>query len=59
MDCEWTIQANPNSNVQLFFLTFEVEDFENCTYDYVEVYAGMEDTSGPLFGRFCGNAVRE
>ncbi|XP_055853298.1 dorsal-ventral patterning protein tolloid [Episyrphus balteatus] len=57
MDCEWTIQAPPSSNVQLFFLEFDIENNENCTYDYVEVYSGMEDTSGPLYGRFCGNTV--
>ncbi|CAD7084767.1 unnamed protein product [Hermetia illucens] len=55
MDCDWTIQADPGRNVQLIFLSFELEDIENCTYDYVEVYAGMEDTSGPLYGRYCGS----
>ena len=57
MDCEWTIQSPPSSNVLLSFLTFDIESSENCSYDYVQVYSGMEDTSGPLFGQFCGNAV--
>lgn len=57
MDCDWTIQADPGRNVQLIFLSFELEDIENCTYDYVEVYAGMEDTSGSLYGRYCGSNV--
>ncbi|KAH8397671.1 hypothetical protein KR215_004540 [Drosophila sulfurigaster] len=53
MDCEWTIQAPPNSNVQLIFLTFDIESSENCTYDYVQVFSGMEDTSGPMYGQYC------
>ncbi|XP_037942752.1 dorsal-ventral patterning protein tolloid-like, partial [Teleopsis dalmanni] len=57
MDCEWTIQAPPSSNVQLLFLTFDIESSENCTYDYVQVYSGMEDTSGPMYGQYCGNTL--
>ncbi|KAH8417139.1 hypothetical protein KR222_004379 [Zaprionus bogoriensis] len=55
MDCEWTIQAPPNSNVQLIFRAFDIESSENCTYDYVQVFSGMEDTSGPMYGQYCGN----
>ncbi|EDW13989.1 dorsal-ventral patterning protein tolloid [Drosophila mojavensis] len=57
MDCEWTIQAPPNRNVQLIFLTFDIESSENCTYDYVQVFSGMEDTSGPMYGQYCGNSL--
>ncbi|XP_037806312.1 dorsal-ventral patterning protein tolloid [Lucilia sericata] len=57
MDCEWTIQAPPSSNVQLIFLTFDLENSENCTYDYVQVFSGMEDTSGPMYGQYCGNII--
>ncbi|XP_017846556.1 dorsal-ventral patterning protein tolloid isoform X3 [Drosophila busckii] len=57
MDCEWTIQAPPNSNVQLLFLTFDIESSENCTYDYVQVFSGMEDISGPMYGQYCGNLL--
>lgn len=57
MDCEWTIQAPPNRNVQLIFLTFDIESSENCTYDYVQVFSGMEDISGPMYGQYCGNVV--
>ncbi|XP_061399860.1 protein tolkin [Musca vetustissima] len=57
MDCEWTIQAPPNSYVNLIFLTFDLESSENCTYDYVQVFSGMEDTSGPMYGQYCGNTI--
>uniref|UniRef100_A0A1A9WC30 Metalloendopeptidase n=1 Tax=Glossina brevipalpis TaxID=37001 RepID=A0A1A9WC30_9MUSC len=57
MDCEWLIQAPPSSNVQLIFLTFDLETSENCTYDYVQVFSGMEDTSGPMYGQYCTNTL--
>lgn len=57
MDCEWLIQAPVSSNVQLIFLTFDLETSENCTYDYVQVFSGMEDTSGPMYGQYCTNTV--
>ncbi|XP_071440384.1 protein tolkin [Hetaerina americana] len=54
-DCDWVIEASPGFSVHLTFLTFEVEDEGDCTYDYVEVYSGL-DTGGASYGRFCGNA---
>jgi len=56
-DCEWTIQAPTSLSVQLIFLTFDLETDENCTYDYVQVFSGMEDTSGPMYGQYCGTQV--
>ncbi|XP_063217252.1 protein tolkin-like isoform X2 [Bacillus rossius redtenbacheri] len=54
-DCDWSIEAPPGRSVHLTFLTFEVEDEQDCNYDYVEVYSGL-DASGPSYGRFCGNS---
>jgi tolkin protein len=54
-DCDWSIEAEPGRNVHLTFLTFELEDEQDCGYDYVEVYSGL-DASGPSYGRFCGNS---
>ncbi|BES88254.1 CUB domain [Nesidiocoris tenuis] len=53
-DCDWTIEADPGMIVHLVFLTFEVEDEQDCAYDYVEVFSGM-DSSGPSYGKYCGN----
>jgi tolkin len=58
-DCEWRIEAELGKNVQLTFLTFEVEEEKTCSYDYVEVYGGLDDSSGPLHGKYCGNMVIE
>ncbi|XP_055525021.1 tolloid-like protein 1 [Wyeomyia smithii] len=54
-DCEWSIEADRDKNVQLKFLTFDVEEERMCSYDYVEVYGGLDDASGPLHGKYCGN----
>lgn len=56
-DCEWVIEATRGRNIQLSFVTFEVEEEKSCSYDYVEVYSGVDDSSGRLHGRYCGNAV--
>ncbi|XP_058467763.1 protein tolkin-like [Malaya genurostris] len=55
-DCEWSIEADRDKNVQLKFLTFDVEEERMCSYDYVEVYGGLDDASGPLHGKYCGNS---
>lgn len=56
-DCDWTIEAQPGYNVHLTFLTFNLEDEKDCGYDYVEVFNGPDLSSGPSYGRFCGNTV--
>lgn len=56
-DCEWVIEATRGRNIQLTFIAFEIEEEKSCAYDYVEVYSGVDDSSGRLHGRFCGNAV--
>ena len=43
-------------NVHLSFLTFEMEDEQDCGYDFIEVFSGYDD-QGPSYGRFCGNKV--
>ena len=55
-DCDWIIQAPENYRVHLRFITFETEHEESCSYDYVEIYDG-EDESYNHLGRFCGNNV--
>lgn len=56
-DCEWTIEADQGRNVQLTFLTFDVEEEKTCSYDYVEIYAGLDDISAIFNGKYCGNSV--
>ncbi|CAO1402934.1 unnamed protein product [Diamesa serratosioi] len=55
-DCEWTIEATQGRNVQLSFLTFDIEEEKGCSYDYVEVFSGLDDNSGIMHGKFCGSS---
>ena len=55
-DCDWVIEAPESKRVRLRFVTFEVEHEADCTYDYVEVYDGYDDSSHNM-GRYCGNKV--
>ena len=55
-DCDWIIEAPPGQNVHLSFLSFEMEDEQDCGYDYIEVFSGYDD-AGPSYGRYCGNKV--
>ena len=36
-DCDWIIEAPQDKNVHLAFLTFELEDEQDCGYDFIEV----------------------
>ena len=57
-DCDWIIEAPSGQNVHLSFLSFEMEDEQDCGYDYIEVFSGYDD-AGPSYGRFCGNKVSQ
>jgi hypothetical protein len=56
-DCEWVIEATRGRNIQITFTAFEIEEEKSCSYDYLEVYSGVDDSSARLHGRFCGNSV--
>lgn len=55
-ECEWTIEASEGQRVRVLFLSFELEHEQDCSYDFVELFDGDDDSS-PLLGRFCGNTV--
>ncbi|XP_059469459.1 protein tolkin-like [Neocloeon triangulifer] len=52
IDCEWTIKAPSGYVVQLQFITFELEDENDCSYDSVQVFA--DEDSGHFFDKYCG-----
>ena len=52
LDCDLIL----GKNVHLSFLTFEMEDEQDCGYDFIEIFSGFDDT-GPSYGRFCGNKI--
>ena len=55
-DCDWIIEAPQGKNVHLSFTAFDMEDEQDCGYDFIEVFSGYDD-AGPSYGRFCGNSV--
>jgi hypothetical protein len=44
-DCDWIIEALPGKNVHLTFRIFEMEDEQECGYDYIEVFSGARFTN--------------
>ncbi|XP_070691725.1 inactive serine protease PAMR1 [Pempheris klunzingeri] len=54
--CEWTVQVEKGSSIELRFSLLSLESDHNCRYDYVEVRDG-EDLSSPVIGRFCGDQL--
>ena len=36
-DCDWIIEAPEGKNVHLNFVNFELEDEQDCGYDFIEV----------------------
>ncbi|CAB4058644.1 tok [Lepeophtheirus salmonis] len=55
-ECDWIVEAPIGKNVHLSFLTFEMEEENDCGYDFIEIFSGF-DASGPSYGRFCGNKI--
>lgn len=56
-NCDWTIEAEMGKNIQLTFLTFDIEDEQQCSFDYVEIFDGFGDSRGSSYGKFCGSTV--
>ncbi|MEQ2208785.1 hypothetical protein XENOCAPTIV_014483 [Xenoophorus captivus] len=46
--CKWTLQAPAGFIIQLSFLDFELEEAQNCMYDWVMVNTGNTES------KFCG-----
>lgn len=42
-----------SGSLKITFREFDLEDSENCDYDYLEAYDGM-DENAPFLGRWCG-----
>ncbi|CAG0913992.1 unnamed protein product, partial [Notodromas monacha] len=55
-ECEWKIEVSPGARIKLTFLTFHLEDDQECAYDSVEIQSGYEE-SPPQFGPYCGTKV--
>lgn len=58
-DCIWTIRTSPGKRIQFLFATLRIENHQNCSYDYLEVYNGdaIEGNDHNLLGRFCNTST--
>lgn len=50
--CKWLIIAPEGFNINLIWVTFDLESHENCAFDYVEVFDNSTQKDVPL-GRYC------
>lgn len=54
-DCNWILTAPNAGRVHIRFESFELEQEQDCAYDFVQVLDGFE--SSPSLGKFCGNKI--
>ncbi|KAK7823854.1 hypothetical protein U0070_020525 [Myodes glareolus] len=54
-ECVWNIVSSPGNQLQLSFLSFQLENSLNCNKDFVEIREG--NATGHLVGRYCGNSL--
>lgn len=57
-ECVWKITVPEEFSVAVKFQSFEIENHDNCVYDYLEIRDGHEETS-PLIGKYCGYKIPE
>uniref|UniRef100_A0A915JRB8 Tolloid-like protein 2 n=1 Tax=Romanomermis culicivorax TaxID=13658 RepID=A0A915JRB8_ROMCU len=52
-DCTWYITVPQNYQVAIIFVLFQLEQHDDCIYDYAEFCDG-HDPNSTVLGRFCG-----
>ncbi|MBN3313300.1 CDCP2 protein, partial [Atractosteus spatula] len=53
-ECSWTVRVSNRTVVSLVFLDFQLENNEQCGFDYVAVFDGPTARHRPL-GNYCGS----
>ncbi|KRY12598.1 Tolloid-like protein 1 [Trichinella patagoniensis] len=57
-DCVWTITVPEEYQVAIIFTMFQLEQHEDCIYDFLEFRDGHDEDS-PLIARLCGYSLPE
>lgn len=57
-ECVWKITVPESYQVALKFQSFEIENHDNCVYDYLEIRDG-HSASSPVLGKYCGYKIPE
>ncbi|XP_029168402.1 cubilin-like [Nylanderia fulva] len=58
INCTWTIEAPLGNTINLTFTHFDLEGgtfSQACSFDYLLIMEGDDDTPNTELGRFCGN----
>ncbi|XP_075408563.1 cubilin [Tenrec ecaudatus] len=55
VECVWNIVSSPGNQLQLSFTTFQLEDSQDCSRDFVEMREA--NATGLLVGRYCGHVL--
>ncbi|XP_063851508.1 protein tolkin-like [Scylla paramamosain] len=55
-ECVWRITVPEGHQVALRFHSFEIEEHDDCVYDYLDIRDGHEENS-TLIGVFCGYKI--
>ncbi|KXJ24165.1 Tolloid-like protein 1 [Exaiptasia diaphana] len=55
-DCTWKIIVTPGSHIRLTYRFLQIEEANDCRYDYVEIFSGTGINAESL-GRACGNLI--
>ncbi|GFQ96473.1 cubilin, partial [Trichonephila clavata] len=54
--CIWIVKGQNHRQITLNITSFELEEHQNCRYDYLEIRNGEYETS-PLTGKYCGTNI--
>ncbi|CAL8142101.1 unnamed protein product [Orchesella dallaii] len=51
-DCTWQIKVSLGKKIHLVFALFQLENHPNCSYDYLEIRDGLQETA-PVLEKLC------
>lgn len=54
LDCVWRITTEPERILNVRFEQLDMEDFQDCTADFVELLDSSDISSNKTLGKFCG-----
>ncbi|KAM8967664.1 cubilin [Pelodytes ibericus] len=55
--CVWLISVPPGNIIRLSFTSFNLEFFQSCGYDYLEIFDNVTEAAGNRIGRYCGRSI--
>lgn len=56
LDCTWAIRADKDKNISIVFSKYELEEPNDCNYNYIQIFDGKTDIEGQK-KKFCGSVA--